>query len=178
MINNSHEIEWIYEELGVNLDTLGCVMAELTNPEVGLTEEWLYYANNKERFWIDGEVDMSHVTLLYGLLPGVKKEHVDTLLNGWQLADVYKKEIMVFDSPYPDEPYKCIVLGMESSSFYDAHKSLSMLPHVKTFREYTPHLTIAYVKEEFAEDAVKFIRNNINDYHPRLLKLNYGNEIK
>lgn len=179
MITNAHQILWIYDELDINLDTLGAVMAKVNSPELNLLEDWLYYAKDKQKFWIDGEVgENSHVTLKYGFLPGVKKEHVDTVLKGWELSDIYKKEVIVFDSPYQDEPYKCIVLAMESSSFYEANRLLNFLPNVSTHKNYVPHLTLAYIKEEHVDEATSYIKSVINAYHPRLVGLDYGKEIK
>jgi len=179
MITNAHQIEHIYEDLGVNLDTLGCIMAKMSSPELNLLDDWLYYRNNPERFWIDGEVgDRSHVTLRYGFLPGVKREHVDELLEGWEITDIYKKDVIVFDSPYKDEPYKCIVLALESGSLYEAHRLLGFLPNVSTHKNYVPHLTLAYVKEESVDEAVAYIKSVINRYTPRVVGIDYGEEIK
>lgn len=178
MINNSREVKWIYDELGVNLDSVGCIMASMSSPELHMPDYWLYYTENKNRFWIDGEVENSHVTLKYGLLPGVTRQHVDAVLNGWQLTDVHTKEIIVFDSPYPDERYKCIVLAMESESLRDANNLLSMLPSISTFRDYVPHLTLAYVCEEYVDEAVEYCKQKIQSYHPEFRGLDYGNQIK
>lgn len=178
MINNAREAKWVYDELGINLDTVGCVMAKMTSPELDLPEWWQYYTSNKQRFWIAGEVKDSHVTLKYGLLPGVTKDHVDAVLGDWDISDIYKKDVLVFDSPYPDESYKCIVLAMESGSLSDANKALSMLPSISTFREYVPHLTLAYVHPEYVDQAVNYCKSKIQSYNPRFLGLDYGNEIK
>lgn len=178
MITNAHQILWIYDDLDIDLDRLGCIMAKVNSPDLNLPDDWLYYTDNKDRFWISGEVgDDSHITLKYGLLPGVKKEHVDTVLDGWDLSDIYKKEVMVFDSPYADEPYKCIVLAMESSSLYEANRLLNFLPNVSTFKNYTPHLTLAYVKEGRVEEAVAYIKSVINTYSPQLKGLDYGGRV-
>lgn len=177
MINNAHQIEWIYDELGINLDELGAIMAGMTAPEIDLPDDWLYYANDKKRFWIDGVVSQSHVTLKYGLLPGVTRKHVDRVLEGWELDDVQAKDIMIFNSPYEDEPYKCIVLAVESDSLVDANKRLSMLPNVSTFKEYRAHLTVAYVREDKVTEAVDMIRNQIHGYHPEFTEISYGDQI-
>lgn len=179
MITNAHQIEHIYEDLGINLDTLGCIMAKMSSPELNLLEDWLYYTKNPDRFWINGEVgEDSHVTLRYGFLPGVKKEHVDAVLEDWNLSDIYKKEVMIFDSPYDDEPYKCIVLAMESSSLYEANRLLGFLPNVSTHKNYVAHLSLAYVKVEHVDEAVGYIKSVINQYQPRFRGLSYGDNIK
>lgn len=179
MITNAHQVKWIYEDLDIDLNDLGCVMAKMTPPEINLPEWYEYYSPDVKKFWIKGVVsDNAHVTLKYGLLPGVKKTHVDTMLEDWDLAEISSKEIKVFDSPYEDEKYKCIVLAMESESLADANARLTMLPNVATFKDYVPHLTLAYVCEEFADEAVTRIKNQIQSYNPRFLGLDYGNEIK
>lgn len=178
MINNAHEAKWIYDELGINLSTLGCIMANMTPPEIDIPTEFEYHTKNPERFWIKGVVtDKAHVTLKYGLLPGVKKTHVDEVLKGWGLSDVYMKEVMVFDSPYSDESYKCIVMAMESDSLSEANALLSMLPNVSTFKNYVPHLTVAYVKEEHVDEAVQMIKQQMHSYHPRFIGLDYGGRV-
>lgn len=178
MINNAHQMEWIYDELGINLNELGAIMAMMTPPEIDLPEEWLYYANDKTRFWIDGVVGRSHITLRYGMLPGITKKHVDAVLEGWKIDDIYIKEILVFDSPYKDENYKCIVLAVESLALIDANKRLGLLPNVATFKNYTPHITMAYLKEEFVTESVDLIRKQIQNYKPRFLEIDYGDQIR
>ena len=179
MITNAHQIEHIYDDLGINLDTLGCVMAQMSSPKLNLLDDWLYYSKNPDRFWIKGEVGHdSHVTLRYGFLPGVKREHVDELLYGWRISDIYKKEVIVFDSPYSDEKYKCIVLAMESASLYEAHRLLGFLPNVSTHKNYVAHLTLAYVKEDSVDEAVAYIKSVIGSYQPKFMGLDCGKEIK
>lgn len=178
MIRSARQVKWIYDELGVNLDTVGCIMAKTSSPELNLPDYWLYYTENPDRFWIDGEVEDSHITLKYGILPGVTRQHVDAVLDGWQLTDVHKREVIVFDSPYEDEPYKCIVLAMESESLRDANSLLSMLPSISTFRDYVSHLTLAYVHENYVDEALAFCKSAIAGYQPQFLGLDYGDQIK
>jgi len=82
---NAHQFPEVYEDLGISLDTLGCIMLSvsslrgLVQPENGLNREDLYYARNPDHFWIDGAVAEkaagaepgwagAHLTLLYGLI--------------------------------------------------------------------------------------------------------------
>lgn len=178
-MKSAHEQKWIYDDLGVNLSNLGCVMAKVTPPNIHLPEWYKYHANNKERFWIKGVVgEDSHVTLRYGLFDTVKRSHVGAVLKDWDIDDVYKKDLLVFDSPYEDEPYKCIVLAVESESLSDANKRLCMLPGINTFKDYVPHITIAYVCEDFVDSAVIRIRSQLQSYRPRFVELDCGDVIK
>lgn len=177
-MDSANDAKWIYDELGIDLSDLGCIMAGMTPPKIDLPEDWLYYAKDKSRFWIDGIVDHSHVTLRYGMLPGITKKHVDRVLEGWEMDDIQAKDIMVFDSPYEDEQYKCIVLAVMSDALTDANKRLSMLPNVSTFKEYRAHLTVAYVNEEKVTEAVDAIRNQIHGYQPKFTELDYGDNVR
>lgn len=177
-MKSAREKKWIYDDLGVDFDNLGCIMVKMTKPDISLPEWYEYYSPDPKKFWIKGVVaDDAHVSLKYGLFQEVKREHVDAVLEGWELEDIYMKEIVVFDSP-PGEDYKCIVLAMESPSLNDANARLSMLPNINTFKEYVPHLTLAYVVPEFVDEAVTRIKSQIQSYKPQYVGLDYGDTIK
>ena len=174
-MRSAREAKWVYDELGVDLDTLNCVMAKVTPPEINLPEWYKYHANNKKRFWIAGVVgEDSHVTLRYGLFPEVKRRHVDAVLEGWSLDELGKRELMVFDSPYPDEQYKCVVLAVESDALSEANARLCMLPGINTFKDYIAHITIAYIHEDFIDSAMVRIRSQLQSYRPKFIELSYG----
>ena len=179
----SHDFPEVYEWLGINLNKLGCVMLDLepirmpthiiqeheTGVQVNFDaflKEYLYYANNKERFWIDGYVadKVPHITLLYGLLEEAKNyaPHIEKVLAGWKLNEVEIDHFGYFDSPYPDEPYYCVVAHIKvTPELLEGHHRLEFLPHINTFAEYKPHMTIAYIKKDnkmrdnFIEDLKK-----------------------
>jgi len=159
---NSHNFEEVYKDLGINLDKLGCIMLDLEplsnmySIEVEGAGIALYYAKNKERFWIDGWVvgKVAHVTLLYGLLKtGPEwKEYVDAVLKDWDLPEVEIEKIGYFDSPYSDEPYYCIVAHLKvTDKLLEGHQRLSFLPHINTFPGYKAHMTICYLKKNQGE---------------------------
>ena len=120
----------------------------------------LYFANNKERFWIDGWIGDKclHVTLLYGLLEEARNlaPHIERVLQGWKLENVEIEDIGFFESPYEDEEYYCIIAHVKRTpELLEGHKRLPFLPHINTFAEYNPHLTIAYIKkEEWMRDSI------------------------
>jgi hypothetical protein len=161
----AHDFPTVYQDLGIDLSKLGCVMLDLEPLENMFTIEAdgagcaLYYAKNKERFWIDGWVvgKTAHVTLLYGLLEEAKnyESHIERVLSGWKLDEVEIDHISYFDSPYPDEPYWCLVAHLKvTDDLLEGHERLCMLPHVKTFPGYKAHVTICYL-DKFQGEAYR-----------------------
>lgn len=159
----SHDFMQVYKDLGINLNTLGCVMLDVVplsnmySIEAEGAAVSLYYAKNKERFWIDGWVadKVAHVTLLYGLLQEAKnyEPHIEKVLSGWSLPEVEVDHIGYFDSPYPDEPYYCIVAHIKvTPELLEGHQRLEFLPHINTFAGYKPHMTICYINKEQGVD--------------------------
>jgi hypothetical protein len=162
MSESAHQFPDVHRALGINLSDLGCIMADVEAIPVtdyardaGLDPARDLYVspNLAERFWIDGAVGETgaHVTLLYGLIePGpVWRELVDQVLAGVDLSAVTVDHVGVFDSPYPDEAYKCIVAHLRiTPELLKAHGRLSYLPHIDTFPEYRAHVTLAYVKDQ------------------------------
>jgi hypothetical protein len=158
----SHDFADVYKWLGINLNKLGCVMLDVEPLEsMRRVENYdvdvaLYYAKNKERFWIDGWVadKVAHITLLYGLLEEGKnyEPHIQKVLSGWKLENVEIESVGYFDSPYPDEPYYCIIAHIKvTPELLEGHQRLEFLPHVNTFATYKPHMTICYISKEQGE---------------------------
>ena len=159
----SHDFPEVYKALGYDLSKLGCVMLDVNLTalqgltwEIAMTQE-LYYAKDKTRFWIDGLVGekTAHVTLLYGLLETAKnyESYIEQVLKGWKLEEVEIENVGFFESPYPDEPYYCIVGHVKlTPELIEGHQRLELLPHINTFAGYKPHITLAYIKKD---DEVK-----------------------
>ncbi len=152
-------------ELGIKISDLGCVMLAVESRfRVAdlLPEEWAYRSPNADLRHVSGIQQAHHTTLLFGLLPQVRRRHVDEVLTGWDsAAGVAMDMLSVFDSPLPDEPYSCIVARASEPSpvLLDAHARLSMLPHINTHPTYKPHVTLAYVRREVTEDALAELRS-------------------
>lgn len=180
---SAHQFKEVYEDLGYDLSTLGCIMLDLEPLKIAINESALYYAKDKKNFWIDGNVagKTPHVTLLYGLLRSGKemKKHVDAVLPASKLPEsVEIDHIGYFDSPYEnDEPYYCIVAHLKiTKKLQAAHDRLTFLPHIKTFPGYKAHFTLAYIKKnDTTRDAL--IENLNKKYAGKIVKtkeLNYG----
>ncbi len=169
---SAHQFKEIYEDLGYDLSKLGCIMLKIADDQLGpeveqvISDDKLYYAHNKSRFWIDGNVsDNSHVTLLYGLLrsgPEFKK-HVDTVLADSIPKTVSIDHVGFFESPYEDEPYYCIVAHLNiTEELTEANERLKFLPHINTFPGYKAHVTLAYIKKE-ADEPIEALVRELDD---------------
>ena len=179
---NSHLFESVYEELKINLDTLGCIMLDVEPVKgISISEQHLQYAKDKKKFWIDGftfNKIAHHLTLLYGLLEsGVKwKKYVDEVLKGWKMDTVEIESIGCFDSPYKDEPYYCIVAHIKTTpELMEGHQRLEFLPHINTFAGYKPHITLAYItKDEVVKENTMAMFKNMIGYKLPIKAINYG----
>ena len=168
---SSHQFPEIYKSLNINLSKLGCVMLDIDQKlwANGLLfktifdlagDDYEYFSSNKERFWIDGWIANKclHLTLLYGLMEEARNyaPYIEKVLQDWKLKEVEIEDIGFFDSPYSDEQYYCIVAHIKKTpELLEGHKRLSFLPHINTFAEYNPHLTIAYIKKtDWIRDSI------------------------
>lgn len=186
---NAYELEAL-RDLGINIGDLGCIMLDVQAPtSIGdiLPESWSYRSTNPDLRHVDGIQAEHHVTLLFGLLSQVRREHVDEVLAGWTGLDVAVKtdQLDVFASPRTDEPYSCIVARQSSPSreIADAHARLSLLPHINTHPAFKAHVTLAYVHRDRTDDAMRELRRAfkaVDIYVPILFRptgLNYGDSI-
>lgn len=122
----------------------------------------LYESKNPDLWHVRGAVGEvnPHVTLRFGLLQPAwdTREIIHELLIEDGLLPKYGEfdQVYRFDSPYENEPYSCIALGVKTDpDLLDAHNALGMLPNVATYTTYKPHVTIAYVRREAAEKWVE-----------------------
>lgn len=170
----------LYKELGVNEDNLGCIMLDLQPFDVlkhipdGQND--LYTTDKAHSGGAVAETE-AHVTLLYGLLQNGNtiKDQVDTVLSGWKCDSVVLDTIDSFPVA-PDAPSVPIVAKLWNSDLQDANKRLSLLPHVNTFTEYNPHVTIAYVKNDpdIVQKWVKALNQVIAGMRIASTGINYG----
>lgn len=183
---SSYSFPGVYEDLGLNVQKLGCIMLNtepLTVSDI-ISEDHLYYAADPDQYkFVDGIVSerVPHVTILFGLMrsgPEMKK-HVDAVLSDWELPALEIEKVDFFESKIPTEPYYCLVAKIKPSpELLEGNARLRLLPHVDTFPEYHPHITLAYIKkDETLRDGyldllnTKFAGKTIN---PK--DLNYGGD--
>lgn len=156
---NSHQFMSVYKDLDIDIDKLGCVMADIEPLDSMRSisdkgeSDVLYYAQNSERKWIKGWIagKTAHITLLYGLLQNAHTwaDQVHAVLDGWELDEVEIDKVDYFESPYEDEPYYCIIAHIKvDEKLLEGHQRLEFLPHINTFTDFKPHMTICYIKKD------------------------------
>lgn len=167
--------------MDIEISSLGCVMLDVEPLDLSdvIPEDWAYVSENPERKWVSGIQTAAHVTLLYGLLHNANqiKSAVDEVLDGWKPQAVSVNAYDMFPSPWEDEPYGCVVARQlaPSPNLVQAHQRLSLLPHINTYPEYKPHITLAYVKKDRVKDTLQALQKKFP--LPRSFKpigLNYG----
>jgi 2'-5' RNA ligase len=181
---NAFQFREVYAELGIDLSNLGCVMLDIEPIVVSdvIAPEHIYYAKDPVRLpYVTGIVSEGrpHVTLLFGLLQNAHKikRHVDTVLSGWSLEEVIIKDVDYFVSPHEGEPYYTLIAHLERTpQLLEGNDRMRMLPHVNTFPEYLPHITLAFIKQDQAllERYLKVFNQRLAGKRFGVQGLNYG----
>jgi 2'-5' RNA ligase len=173
---------------GVAQQGRGCIMLDVAGPIV--TEADIRQYGMEPYFsptlpYVKGVVGehTAHVTLRYGLLESGKdwKEVVDAVLADWVVPlSLQVNEISTFPSNADGEDYTVLIGKIEvTDHLLEGYARLGFLPHIDTFSEYSPHVTLAYVKgkqedviatPEFA-DAKIFL---LSETELNVTGLNYG----
>lgn len=180
---SSSQYKEIYEDMKIDMDKLFCVMldVEMLQPDEeekefpGIPEKYLVHDESGDKPHIDGyvaEKGEAHCTLLYGILDMVSKYHVEEVLEGWG-ADIVIEEISHFESP---EHYCVIAKVKKTARLVKGHQLCELLPHINTFLDYTPHVTLAYIKRddeilEEVKEKFKFLEGKRFD----IKKITYDN---
>jgi hypothetical protein len=191
---NSHDFRPVYDHLGIDLSALGCVMLEIAPMPIRETlgeelESTLFWSPDPKKFWIKGPVaqEGGHVTLLYGILKHLWTERnattsadryfgaIEDVLGDWQQpSTVIIDEVLAWPDP-AGGPSTTIVGSIRvDPALLDAHQRLSLLPHVDTFLDYHPHVTLAYVKNDRAIEAYDLLANRFQAARLNTTDLDYG----
>lgn len=154
--------------LGLDPDDKGFVGLEIELPAVYkqvLEPEWEYISPVET--YVKGYKVNPHITLIYGLLFMAydHKDLIDGVLKNWYKPNmVVMPEVEAFFSNDGNEAYAAIVLTLgdnehDLEDLKAANDELRKLPHVNGFPVYKPHITIGYVKDEFAAVAVERLKS-------------------
>jgi 2'-5' RNA ligase len=187
---NSNMFPEMYKDLGINVNNLGCTIPLAVTELVEDGEADLYYHPDKARYpWTRGAPAETgaHCTLLYGLLESGQKlaPHIDELLSTVNIDTITIEEVSFFPGSIPGEDYSVIVGKVAlTEQLLDAHHALQMLPHIDTFPDYHPHVTLAYIKNgsslvgghatSTVEKWVSTLNSTYTDYKLPVLRFDYG----
>lgn len=172
----------LYEGTGVNPNELGCIMLDVEPMEVlkhipAELHDDLVQATTRHDHAMGAVAETEpHVTLLYGLLENgnVWKDKVDAVLDGWSIGTVKIAEVGYFDT---SDSYAVIAHVETTPELVDGHERLTLLPHIQTFSEYKPHITLAYVnKDADIDDWVDYLGTAYNGKTVKTAEVNYGDK--
>jgi len=101
-----------------------------------------------------------HVTVLYGLhdddpqtVKNMVKDTGPVKMNICSVIAFENKE----DKYYPGQRYDVLAMEVESKLCYRLNDMLKELPHTNTYKEYIPHMTLAYLKAGTAKKYLQTI---------------------
>jgi 2'-5' RNA ligase/phage gp29-like protein len=179
---SSRDIPDLYEGTGVDPDQLGCIMVDVETLPVlehvpdDFADDLVEATTRHDHQMGAVAEDEAHVTLLYGLLENgnVWKDKVDAVLDGWSMDKVEIEEVGYFETP---DSFAVIAHVKLTSELVDGHERLTLLPHIQTFSEYHPHITLAYVsKDADIDDWVDYLGTAYNGKTVKATGLNYGDK--
>ncbi|MEI4745890.1 2'-5' RNA ligase family protein [Rhodococcus erythropolis] len=179
---SSRDYPGLYDGTGVNPDDLGCIMLDveplgiLTHVPTELHDDLVQATTRHDHAMGAVAETEAHVTLLYGLLENgnVWKDKVDAVLDDWSIDTVTIAEVGYFETP---DSYAVIAHVEMTPELIDGHERLTLLPHIQTFSEYKPHITLAYVnKDADIDDWVDYLGTAYNGKTVKATDVNYGDE--
>lgn len=184
---SAYDFPQIYERIGMQLGHFGCIMLDVEPLPISNAfddEDVFYYSRNPMLRYVKGPVAETgaHATLLYGLTPddnaGVEqRESVNELLEGLNLSSVVIDTVDFFP-PQFNEPYACIIGKLRTDGdLGEANRRLRFLPHIDTFVDYKPHVTLAYVRAEHKERAIWRLGTALENIELNAIGINYGGPI-
>lgn len=172
----------LYESMGIDKDNFGCIMLDVDSIPVmeyaQATNEDLYFNPDIESY-MQGAVaeKTAHVTVLYGLMESGQtwRKPVNIVLKGWHPETVTIDKVSYFDIPGKDN--YCVIAHIKvTDELKEGNGRLRMLPHVDTFMEYKPHVTLGYIKRD-SEVLARWVNNlgdKLNGTDLTITGLNYG----
>jgi 2'-5' RNA ligase len=135
----------------------GCVMLYLP-----IKKEWWdeitkeikkedVYSPEGERDYGIQPYNKAHVTILYGCLPSVTNDDVESVLYSEPTPKLTITGISLFEN----DEFDVVKFDVKSSGLNKLNKKLSEYPHEKTYDGYHPHITICYAKKGKGKEIIE-----------------------
>jgi hypothetical protein len=106
-----------------------------------------------------------------------QRESVDELLDGLDLSSVAVQDVGYFPGQF-GLPYACVIAHVSSPDLIEANRRLRFLPHVDTFLDYRPHVSLAYVHADDRDSAVATLSDSLVGLTLAARGVNYGGPIQ
>lgn len=122
----------------------GCVMLyfnffDLFKIQSLINIDDLYEIPNSTQFGFENN---PHVTLLYGLHNTVKDSDVSDIILHQKFGMMELYNISTFEK----DKFDVLKFDVRGDGLIDANRRFRTLPHTNTYKDYNPHLTIAYLQ--------------------------------
>lgn len=141
----------VLKALGYDLASLTPVMLKTDNIRVSDYKnrpEDLFYGESYDLRYVQGAVAeaTAHVTLHQGLLPGIPADIIDTVLGDYDISEVRISNIGGWPSA---DGFTTVVAHLcdYDGKLLELHNRLRTLPHIDSFPEFKPHVTLAFVRD-------------------------------
>ncbi len=132
----------------------GCVMIDVP---VKNWNEITQFIDNDDIYTVSGNntygvQDKPHLTLLYGTHKEVESKQVESLLKDIKPFSIDIDGVDIFEN----EDYDVVKFNIKKSDILQSmFDKLSSLPNSNSFKDYKPHITIAYVKKGTGKKYIK-----------------------
>jgi hypothetical protein len=156
----------------------GCVMVDVPVKNWNeitsfIDTDDIYTVSDNDTYGIQ---DRPHLTLLYGTHKEVTSEQVESLLKNVKPFSIEIDGVDIFEN----KDYDVVKFNVKKNDLLQSiFDSLSTLPNSNSFKDYKPHITIAYVKKgtgkKYIKSDYKWKVDNINEVTYSMVD---GNEYK
>lgn len=99
-----------------------------------------------------GREIIPHVTIKYGFTEIYSEQYIKNIIRNITPFNIQLKNISVFDS---NDKFDVIKIEIISDYLSELHAYFNQFPNEDSFKEYNPHMTLAYVKKGSAKKYIK-----------------------